>query len=250
MFSLLLKCGPEGMERLSEEIWLLGADGAVEETDGLRVFFGDDSRAEEVTSKLVSYSPEWRAEPEIDYEGRTRESFPALEIGSKFFLVPPWSEAGTPEGRVRLVVEPGMACGTGWHPCTQLCLEAMEELVSPGGSFLDVGCGSGILSEAARLLGAGRIAACDVDEEAARIAREKFGIDVFVGTIEAVREGSFDVLAANISAEVAGAIAGRAGKVARAVILSGFQEWEAAEVGFEGELRRGAEGWCAVVGRG
>ena len=232
MFSLLLKCGPEGMERLSEEIWLLGADGAVEETDGLRVFFGDDSRAEEVTSKLVSYSPEWRAEPEIDYEVRTRESFPALEIGSKFFLVPPWSEAGTPEGRVRLVVEPGMACGTGWHPCTQLCLEAMEELVSPGGSFLDVGCGSGILSEAAR------------------IAREKFGIDVFVGTIEAVREGSFDVLAANISAEVAGAIAGRAGKVARAVILSGFQEWEAAEVGFEGELRRGAEGWCAVVGRG
>ncbi len=248
MFSLLLKCGPGEMERLSEEIWLLGADGAVEEAEGLRVFFGDDSRAGEVTSKLVSYSPVWQAEAEIDYEGRARESFPALEIGSKFFLVPPWSEAATPEGRLRLVVEPGMACGTGWHPCTQLCLKAMEELVSPGASFLDVGCGSGILSEAARLLGAGRIAACDVDEEAAGIAREKFGIDVFVGTIEAVKEGSFDVLAANISAEVAGAIAGRAVRVARAVILSGFEEWEAPMLPFEAKLRRGVEGWCAVVG--
>jgi ribosomal protein L11 methyltransferase len=248
VFSLLLKCGPEEMERLSEEIWLLGADGAVEEADGLRVFFADDARAGEVTSKFVNYSLELRAEAEIDYELRMRESFPPIEIGSKFFLVPPWSEAATPEGRLRLVVEPGMACGTGWHPCTQLCLEAMEELVSEGTSFLDVGCGSGILSEAARLLGAGRIAACDVDEEAARVAREKFGIDVFVGTIEAVKEGSFDVLAANISAEVAGAIAGRAVKVARAVVLSGFPAWEAAGVGFEGDVRLGAEGWCAVVG--
>jgi ribosomal protein L11 methyltransferase len=248
VFSLLLKCGAEEMEGLSGEIWELGADGAAEEEGGMRVFFGDDSRAAEVTSKLASYSPEWRAEAEIDYEGRVRASFPGIEIGSKFFLAPPWSEEPTPAGRLRLVVEPGMACGTGWHPCTQLCLKAMEELVSPGSSFLDVGCGSGILSEAARLLGAGRIAACDVDEEAAGIAREKFGIDVFVGTIEAVKEGSFDVIVANISAEVAGAIAGRAARVARAVILSGFAEWEAPAVPFEAKLRRGGEGWCAVVG--
>ncbi len=249
MFSLLLHCAPEDVERLSTEIWLLGAEGAAEEPGALRVFFSGDARAAELTALWAAFAPEFRAEPDVDYAAQTRESFPPLEIGRSFFLVPPWSGAATPPGRLRLIVEPGMACGTGWHPCTQLCLQAMEELLTPGASLFDVGCGSGILSEAARLLGAGRIAACDVDEDAVRIARAQYGLDTFAGSLDAVRERSFDVLVANISPQVVAALAARAAGIAPALILSGFTETDLPALPFPAELRRGAGDWCCLVRR-
>jgi ribosomal protein L11 methyltransferase len=67
--------------------------------------------------------------------------------------VAPWSEQAAPPGRVRLEIEPGMACGTGRHPATQLCLEAMERFVRPRSRVVDIGTGSGILARAATLLG-------------------------------------------------------------------------------------------------
>jgi ribosomal protein L11 methyltransferase len=99
----------------------------------------------------------------------------------------------------------------------------MERLVHPGDSVLDVGSGSGILSIAARLLGASRVVACDVDPEAAR------PVPFFQGSVDAVRSGSFDVVVANINEDVIGEMLADFERVARVRILSGFEndagEW-------------------------
>jgi ribosomal protein L11 methyltransferase len=158
--------------------------------------------------------------PDVDWVQQTHDAWPPLLVGEKFFLVPPWCSEPTPPGRFRLEMNPGMQCGTGQHPCTQKCLEAMERIVKPGDFVLDVGSGSGILSIAARLLGAGRVIACDIDPEAY--------VD-FIGSVDAVRSNSFDVVVANINEEVISAMRPDFERVAHARILSGFQnehgEW-------------------------
>ena len=93
-----------------------------------------------------------------------------------------------------------MACGTGRHPATQLCLQAIERYVKPGARVLDVGSGSGILSDAARLVGAGCVIGCDVDPDAVRIARERVHVPMFVGSVDAVRAEWADVIVTNIDA--------------------------------------------------
>jgi len=138
-------------------------------------------------------------------------------VGEKFFVAAPWRTEPTPPGRLRLVINPGAQCGTGYHRCTQLCLEAMERLIRPGDSVLDVGSGSGILSLAARLLGAARVVSCDIDPDAA-------GPDgFFIGSVDAVRSGAFDVVVANINEDVMGPMRADLERVARVRILSGFQ---------------------------
>ena len=110
------------------------------------------------------------------------------------------------------------------------CLEAMERIIRPGDSVLDVGSGSGILSIAAKLLGAGRVIACDLDPEAAK------PVPFFAGSVDAVRSGAFDVVVANINEDVIGEMRADFERVARTAILSGFQD------------ERG-EWTCAILGR-
>lgn len=250
MFSLLLRCAPDREEELIAELWEAGTSGIVEEPGALRAFFNDGATPDAALTRFAGYSPSLRIEPDIDWEQTSRDSFPALPVGERFFLAPPWSEDPTPPGRLRLVVEPGMACGTGWHPCTQMCLEAMETLVKPGASILDVGCGSGILSLAARLLGASRIVACDIDPEAIRIAGLALDAPMFTGSADAVKSAWADVVVANIGSPEVESLAAHLHRIRKpggALILSGFPDSDLPALPFTAHRRYQRDGWECLV---
>jgi ribosomal protein L11 methyltransferase len=237
LFSLLLHPHSDAEDLLIAELQEYGTAGITEEDAGLRAFFNDDADTVSLLQRFAEFSPELRDEKPTDWEQATREAWPPLCVGEQFFLVAPWDQdVPTPPGRLRVEIYPGMACGTGRHPATQLCLQAMERYVKPGARVLDVGSGSGILSAAARLLGAGTVIGCDVDSEAVCIARERVPVPMFVGSVDAVRSHWADVIVANIDAATLERIAGqleRVGKRGATLILSGFPEGDMPE-GFSG----------------
>lgn len=245
MISVYLECAPDEADALIAELHERGTLGVMELGTGLRAWFEDVAGLDDL---IARHDGEVLAEEEEDWVQRTQDSFPPIEVGERFWLAPPWNTEAPPPGRMRLEVNPGMACGTGWHPCTQMCIEALEDHVRSGASVLDVGTGSGILLAAANLLGARRLVGCDVDPSAAAIARDRVGACVFAGSVAAVAAESFDVVVANISAPVIEALwpdLRRACRVGGLAILSGFQT--APELGAGVEVRE-RDGWlCTVV---
>src|ERR1035438_3605168 len=199
MFSIEIECPPEQNDMLIAELWTEGSAGIVEMDGGLRAFFEDDADRGALAGRFHAVSS--RQEEQRDWVAMSRANWEPLLVGERFFLVPEWRSDRAPEGRIRIVVNPGMAFGTGMHETTQLCLEALETYVSRGVRVLDVGTGSGILAHAAALLGAGRVWACDLDPEAVEIARGNAGPNLFVGSVDAVRSGAAGLIAANISPE-------------------------------------------------
>src|SRR5690625_6141874 len=99
------------------------------------------------------------------------EDFHPLRMGQRLWIVPRWHEPPEPEA-VNLLLDPGLAFGTGTHPTTALCLEWLDEQPLTGLSVLDYGCGSGILAIAALLLGADQVVAIDYDPQALDATRE------------------------------------------------------------------------------
>jgi len=251
VFSLFLHCTPGEEDLVTAELWEQDTAGIADEPGGLRAFFENDERETEILKRFHRLAPQLRVESETDWEQVSRDAWPPMLVGERFFLVPPWRDDPTPPGRLRLEIYPGMACGTGRHPATQLCLEAMERYVRPGSTVLDVGSGSGILSAAARLLGASHVIACDIDHDAVEIARRRVDVPFFTGSIDAVRSNSADVIVANINSETIERLRSEFERVRRAagsvVILSGFPEWDAVE-GFDitETLQRGE--WVCCVG--
>jgi ribosomal protein L11 methyltransferase len=237
LFSLLLHALGDREDLLIAELQECGTAGVTEENDGLRAFFSSDQDSVSLLQRFAEFSPQLREEQPTDWEQATRDAWPPLCVGDRFFLVAPWDNsqsdaASTPPGRLRLEIYPGMACGTGRHPATQLCLQAIERYVQPGVRVLDVGSGSGILSDAARLMGAGAVIGCDIDPDAVRIARERIHVPMFAGSADAVRSEWADVLVANIDAATLERIRpelNRARKPESTLILSGFPEWDIPE---------------------
>ena len=107
---------------------------------------------------------------EEDWANNWKKYFKPLPVGEKILICPSWETAENPDGRAILSIDPGMAFGTGGHDTTRLVLETLEKYVTDGVDFLDVGCGSGILSIAACLLGAGRALGIDIDALAVKTA--------------------------------------------------------------------------------
>lgn len=139
----------------------------------------------------------------------TQSQFEPIRVSERLWIVPSWHAAPDPEALV-LVLDPGMAFGTGSHPTTRLCLEWIERTVTPGVSVLDYGCGSGILAIAAAKLGAGEVLGVDIDPQAVTAARNNADINAvsarFADSAVSL-EGSFDVVVANILANPLKALA-------------------------------------------
>lgn len=130
----------------------------------------------------------------------TQSQFDPIRVSERLWIVPSWHESPDPAA-VNLILDPGMAFGTGSHPTTRLCLEWLERVVSNQVSVLDYGCGSGILAIAAARLGAGRVAGVDIDPQAVEAARanaERNGVTaLFADSAEPVA-GQYDLVVANI----------------------------------------------------
>ncbi|TVO50696.1 50S ribosomal protein L11 methyltransferase [Denitromonas halophila] len=130
----------------------------------------------------------------------TQSQFDPIRITDRLWIVPSWHEAPNPDA-INIALDPGMAFGTGSHPTTQLCLEWLEAVVTPGATVLDYGCGSGILAIAASRLGAGRVAGVDIDEKAVDAARdnaERNQVDIELQISAKPLTDQFDLVVANI----------------------------------------------------
>ena len=207
-----------------------------------------------------------------DWENNWKQFYKPMEIGSRLLVVPEWEEAADPT-RVKLVLNPGLTFGTGSHATTRLCLTALEEAVHGGETVLDLGCGSGILSIAALLLGADRAVACDIDEKCMDVAYENaalngVGRDRYtvrwgdVVTDRALRRelgGPYDVVVANIVADVIKALASTVRPLVREggiFLCSGIIDDRAEEVaqclrdnGWTIAETRSSEGWFSYLCR-
>ncbi len=160
---------------------------------------------------------------EEDWANNWKQYFKPLSIGDSILVLPEWEKqpAGT-ENRTVFVINPGMSFGTGSHHTTRLCLERLEQYIRPGMEVLDLGCGSGILSAVALLLGAQSATAVDIDPNAAHIAREnarRNGIAderyrIFAGNVledaelvQTISDRHYDLIMSNILADLIIALA-------------------------------------------
>ena len=159
---------------------------------------------------------------EEDWANNWKQYFKPLTVGEKILILPEWETLEKETDRTVFVINPGMSFGTGSHHTTRLCLERLEKYIKPGMNVLDLGCGSGILSQVALLLGATSATAVDIDPNAAKIAREnaeRNGISedryrIFAGNVledeelvKQLADRKYDLVLANIVADVIIALA-------------------------------------------
>lgn len=151
-----------------------------------------------------------------DWLAKSREGFGPLLVGKSFYIRPLWDQAPVPEGRRAIVVNPGLAFGTGGHETTRLCMGLLEELAAAGmlrTPILDIGAGTGILALSAWMLGARGITAFDIDSDCGPAMDDFIELneltvqgqrpfDHFVGTLDDLRvQGPYQGLLANILLE-------------------------------------------------
>jgi ribosomal protein L11 methyltransferase len=195
-----------------------------------------------------------------------KSNFKPLRVTHRLVIKPPWEEYPKQKGELVIEIDPGMAFGTGTHPSTQMCLQALEELIlsSPHSpSILDVGTGSGILAIAARKLGAKQVSAIDLDPVAIGCARKNAaanrigkGIDFRAGSLNGLRR-TFDIVVANLLPQELLNIAPSLPKRLSSggtLIISGLLRGQKMEIisafakqGLEVLCSRESKGWVSLV---
>ena len=216
---------------------------------------------------------------DADWENNWKQYYKPMEIGERLLVIPQWLQedpkvkALLSQGRVPLILDPGLTFGTGSHATTRLCLTALERHIRGGERVLDLGCGSGILSIAALRLGAAEAVATDIDDKCLTVAYDNAALNgigadtytVLVGdvlsdeTFRARVGGGYQIVVANIVADVikalapmvqsflapgglflcSGIIDDRAEEVAAALTAAGLEILET----------RDAEGWFSYLCR-
>lgn len=255
MYFLRLRCSPHQVDRISGELWEEGTLGVCEESPSddvilLSAAFEDNPRRESLLRRFSTFAPSWDHVDDSDWVVKTRDAWPGRTVGQRLFLAAPWCTENTPGNRERIVHNPGLACGTGEHPCTQLALEALERSVTQGCRVLDIGTGSGILAIGALKLGAGMAVGIDIDAEPLAAARENFALNglgglLAAGASDCLKSASADLIVANINASVLLSLADdlfRVGRPQVTLILTGFPKEESLVV-------RKVFGSCSVTER-
>ncbi len=221
--------------------------------------------------RLGTLEVELHGVKEEDWANNWKQFFKPLEIDERLVVKPSWEQYDNKQGRTVVQIDPKMSFGTGTHHTTRLCLQQLSRLVNGGEKVLDLGCGSGILSIAALLLGAKQAVAVDIDPLAAKTARENAvengvtdRLTVFPGNVLAQPHlvepyGPFDLVVANIVADViieAAPLMKRVVKPSGWIITSGIIDDRAEEVrlrlaqsGLNPVEIRSDGGWFCIVCR-
>lgn len=214
----------------------------------------------------IPYTLSTGAVDEEDYATAWKQYYHPLRVGKRLMVVPQWEKGSfrpAPDDIV-ITLDPGMAFGTGTHETTRLCMELLEEYVLPGSAMLDVGCGSGILAVTAMLLGAGSALGCDIDPVAVQVAGENAALNEINGHIGFIVsdlasgiEGKFNIICANIVADVVIRLAETVGQYLTpggVLITSGIIDTRAKDVrlalerqGFSIISEKSEGGWVAFA---
>jgi len=197
--------------------------------------------------------------PEDDWVRRTQSQFRPIHVSERLWVVPSWCDPVEPSA-LNLIIDPGLAFGTGSHPSTRLCLRWLDANLEQGASVLDYGCGSGILAIAAARLGAGLVVGTDIDDQAIEASRANSRNNAVTARFvrpRSLRSSEFDVVVANILADPLERLAPRlASRVVTGgrVVLSGILETQAAALvaaysrWFRISLWEREDGWAALAG--
>ncbi len=163
---------------------------------------------ERLSAENIKYAIEMNKCKEEDWINNWKKYFHPIKVGKNILICPTWEECEQNSERKVLKLDPGLAFGTGTHETTRLCLELLEKYVKPGNCILDVGCGSGILSVAALLMGAKNAVGVDIDDLAVKTAVENANLNNVTDRFECICgnltdkvNGNFDIVVANIVAD-------------------------------------------------
>ena len=224
-FEVHLEVTNESKDAIANYLFELGSIGCEEKKDSLIAYFDEKSNPRIVLRELQLYIQaliEQGIELDArcatveftkhdDWQSAWKKAFIPLEIGDGFVIKPTWEEYQETSSSIVIDIDPGMAFGTGHHETTQLSLTLLRKYVTQHCSVLDVGTGTGILTIAARKLGAGRIVAVDNDPTAVETAVVNLKVNgiglhedvfLFAGEVDSIANISFDVIVANISSRV------------------------------------------------
>ena len=188
----------------------------------IKFYIVDDNTGKDILKSVLSRYPEAEVSSvqDSDWENNWREFYKPIEVGEKLVVVPKW-EKKPDDGRIPLILDPGLIFGTGSHATTKMCLKALESFVCPGKTVLDLGCGSGILGIGAMVLGAESCIGVDIDPKAPDIAEANAALNdinedsfkVYAGDVLSDKSlikdlgAGYDIVLANIVADVIIALA-------------------------------------------
>jgi ribosomal protein L11 methyltransferase len=197
---------------------------------------------------------------ETDWVRATQAQFDPIAISPRLWITPSWHAAPKGEDTINLVLDPGLAFGTGSHPTTRLCLQWLDKQILIGKSLLDYGCGSGILSIAAMKLKAKKVEGIDIDPQAILASRQNAvqnGVDIAFYLPDDAPQQQYDIVIANILTNplkaLAPLLANRClpgGEIVLSGILSEqsneviavYQQW------FDLAVMQESEGWALIHG--
>lgn len=230
--------GGEEIDKLlhsAEKYWDYAEEAALNKQPAVQAYISDVPENDGIINEIRESIKELKAmEPELgmdlgtlevkvkdvdeeDWANNWKAYFKPVNVGEKLLICPTWEEVPVDNHRAVLRIDPGMAFGTGTHQTTRMCLELLEKNIKNGNMVADLGCGSGILSIAAALMGAGKTYAIDIDPVAARVAAENAelngvdmsGYEIRIGDILSdkdfrndVSKQKYDIVLANIVANV------------------------------------------------
>lgn len=177
----------------------------------------DELRALDVSKKFGELAVTFKGLHDEDWANAYKKYFKPFPVGERLVVKPSWEAYEAGDNRIVLEIDPSSSFGTGSHETTRLCLESLENLVKPGDRMLDMGCGSGILSVAALLLGAGHVTCVDIDENCIATTRENLSRNGFLENTyrtfcgnaitdtvlaDTIAAEPYDLISANIVADV------------------------------------------------